>query len=455
MEKIQPSGIEMHYIYYNSYYPESSLKNRFYVGLLTIWHGEKEISKKKMAARTVTDEDGNPVLTADGQLKTEQVETIVKVKVPEIRYFSDDTNYQQVVHSVRGSKSKFSSFDLYGDYLIMKQSADSNIEMAGHCGYDKSYSFRDIGNRFRNKGASPCTPCPSITKSTNSTDSYNYSLDSQGTSCFNCAQRYSSRKAGGIQQLLYDEYCSEYTPPKPKPKPKPKPVEPLPVEVPPKKTEDKNKTGGDNSTNNGNTSGTGTDNGNASNPGTGTTDKPQPPQITESSPINPLIFIIGGAVLGLLILVCIIIACCMRNQKPLSKPTRTPIEKPKAASPGQDNKHMAASTQEDTSRLPMKLDESAAKIPERKGSVGVHAGEKAELEMHDSISDLKENQDNNNGRRNTPTGSKKKKNAGCCGCFKANPKQADKDAGQAEAPGANDKRRTSTFKQKMTKEQLE
>ena len=103
----------------------------------------------------------------------------------------------------------------------------------------------------------------------------------------------------------------------------------------------------------------------------------------------------------------------------------------------------------------MKLDESAAKIPERKGSVGVHAGEKAELEMHDSISDLKENQDNNNGRRNTPTGTKKKKNAGCCGCFKANPKQADKDAGQAEAPGTNDKRRTSTFKQKMTKEQLE
>ena len=52
----------------------------------------------------------------------------------------------------------------------------------------------------------------------------------------------------------------------------------------------------------------------------------------------------------------------------------------------------------------MKLDESAAKIPERKGSVGAHAGEKAELEMPDSISDLKEKPGNIDDRRNTPTG---------------------------------------------------
>lgn len=40
MEKLQPSGVEIHYIYYNSVYEETRLKNRFYVGLLTIWHGE-------------------------------------------------------------------------------------------------------------------------------------------------------------------------------------------------------------------------------------------------------------------------------------------------------------------------------------------------------------------------------------------------------------------------------
>ena len=331
----------MHYVYYNSFYPESNLKNRFYVGLATIWHGEQEIDQKKMAARTVTDENGNPVITEDGQLKTEQVEITVKVKVPEIRFFEDNKNYQQVVHSVRGGKSKFSAFDLYGDYLIMKQSSDSNIEMAGQCGYDKSYSFRDIGNRFRNQGNSPCTACPSITKKTNITDSYNYSLGSQSRSCYNCAQRYSSRKSGGIQQLLYDEYCEDYTPPKPKPKPKPKPPTPPPVVEKPKKDDVV----------------------------TNTTvkeeeKKPEPKQpIVESKPVDPMIFIIIGGVLGALVIVCITIGICIKFQKPLDKGNKTqrsPITKSKSSSPGQD-KH-AISTQEDTGRVPIKLDESAAKV---------------------------------------------------------------------------------------------
>jgi len=140
---------------------------------------------------------------------------------------------------------------------------------------------------------------------------------------------------------LYDEYCEDYTPPKPKPKPKPKPPTPPPVVEKPKKDDVV----------------------------TNTTvkeeeKKPEPKQpIVESKPVDPMIFIIIGGVLGALVIVCITIGICIKFQKPLDKGNKTqrsPITKPKSSSPGQD-KH-AISTQEDTGRVPIKLDESAAKV---------------------------------------------------------------------------------------------
>jgi hypothetical protein len=55
-------GVEMHYIYYNSIRPESRLKNKFFIGLLTIWRGEREIDTVKMAAQVVKNPDGTPLM---------------------------------------------------------------------------------------------------------------------------------------------------------------------------------------------------------------------------------------------------------------------------------------------------------------------------------------------------------------------------------------------------------
>lgn len=96
-----------------------------------------------------------------------------------------------------------------------------------------------------------------------------------------------------------------------------------------------------------------------------------------SEPLDPLYFIVGGSVLGVLVILCCILALCIKLQKPLKKPTKSPITKPVA----QDSttKHMAVSTQEDTSRLPIKLpDEEAAKVP---AVAGKHAGDKSVLEI--------------------------------------------------------------------------
>lgn len=96
----------------------------------------------------------------------------------------------------------------------MKQDQDVQIEQAGQCSFTERYSRQVYPN-------DQCTPCPYDINNMNT--SRIFSLGTQDSSCSTCADIYSQRFNGYLEQILYEQYCKDYVKPKPPP-PKPKPI---------------------------------------------------------------------------------------------------------------------------------------------------------------------------------------------------------------------------------------
>lgn len=348
-----------------------------------------------------------------------------------------------------------------------------------------------LGSDYRLAGKPICLQCVYDKEDLLSSASGLFSIGSQAVGCDSCAAAYGSRNSGGITGLLYNQYCSAYKPPPPPPPPKVEPVKPTPKPAPvkpveppepeppikpsePAAVEPSNEDGGGDAL-------------------PDRQDYTTSAVAVETSYTESAIFAGGGAIALALITSCWLYQsgrCCC-NKRGTKGARRTSIEKDDLEKNSATQARLA--TGADTTRAALKDDDAESARVEGKLRTGRPSPDTEVKLKHADASDQKGDNDSLAGldkdksgasptqkpadkadglaiqlaetaggaeddkKEAVPIQDKKKaakQNAGCFSCLKSNPKTAKAE----ELPGANvepgAERRGSTFKQKMTKEEL-